>query len=122
MPRFVVLVHEWNGTHWDFLVEDGEALRTWAIDEPIVPGAILKARALPPHRPIYLDYEGPISGDRGHVRRLDRGEAAVVAWSDDRVELVLDGDQLNGRVAIWNGGGGGPPSGAAWRFLLKKRD
>ena len=29
--RFAVLEHRWDGVHWDFLVEDGPTLRTWAI-------------------------------------------------------------------------------------------
>ena len=32
--RFVVLEHEWNGVHWDFMIEDDGRLRTWAIDAP----------------------------------------------------------------------------------------
>lgn len=127
MPRFAVLAHQWNGLHWDFLVEDagGASLRTWAIDEPIVPDKPLQARALPPHRPIYLDYEGPISSGRGTVERFDRGEADVIAWTPDRVELIVRGDQLNGRVAIWNdsrAGAGNSADGTDWRFLLKNRD
>lgn len=35
---------------------------------------------LPPHRPRYLWYEGPISGDRGQVRRVDAGYALVLRW------------------------------------------
>ena len=69
MPRFVVLEHAWNGTHWDFLLEDGPALRAWALDAPIVRGQTQPARSLPDHRLVYLEYEGPISGDRGVVRR-----------------------------------------------------
>jgi hypothetical protein len=30
--RFAILEHHWDGVHWDFLVEDGPALRTWAVD------------------------------------------------------------------------------------------
>ncbi len=59
MPRFVVLEHVWNGVHWDFMLECGEVLRTWAIDAPIVAGQRpVPARALADHRRIYLDYEG----------------------------------------------------------------
>ncbi len=65
MPRFVLLEHVWNGVHWDFMLEHGEVLRTWAIDSPIVAGQDLPARALPDHRRIYLEYEGEISGNRG---------------------------------------------------------
>ena len=44
--RFVVLQHDWNGVHWDFMLEAGEGLRTWAVDAPIVPGVPLAARLL----------------------------------------------------------------------------
>ena len=67
--RYVVLEHEWNGVHWDFMLEAGAMLRTWAIDRPIVPEAELPARALADHRHEYLTYEGPVSGGRGRVRR-----------------------------------------------------
>ena len=60
--RFVVLEHEWNGVHWDFMIEDEGRLRTWAIDAPLVAGEDLPARALPDHRLDYLD-----------VRRTDLG-------------------------------------------------
>ncbi|WP_435019655.1 DNA polymerase ligase N-terminal domain-containing protein [Tundrisphaera sp. TA3] len=94
--RFAILEHHHQGVHWDFLIEDGDALRTWAIDAPIVAGADLPARELPPHRRIYLNYEGPISGDRGTVRRWDRGECLVLAWDEGRVVVDLRGDQLVG--------------------------
>ena len=84
MARFVLLEHVWNGVHWDLMLEHGEVLRTWAIDSPVVAGRDLPARALADHRRLYLDYEGEISGDRGHVRRIDTGtisDARVVGGS-----------------------------------------
>ncbi len=73
MPRFVLLEHKWNGVHWDFMLEAGEVLRTWAIDAPLVAGRDLPARALDDHRKVYLEYQGEISGNRGSVRRVDAG-------------------------------------------------
>ena len=73
MDRFVVLEHDWDGVHWDLMLERGEVLRTWAIDAPIVAGVELPARALADHRRLYLEYEGPISGKRGAVRRVEEG-------------------------------------------------
>jgi DNA polymerase Ligase (LigD) len=96
--RFVILEHQWDGVHWDFLVEDGPSLRTWAIDEPIVDGKDLPARSLPPHRRIYLNYEGEVSGGRGSVRRWDSGVCLVREWSDQLVRLDVRGDQLVGSV------------------------
>jgi len=57
MPRFALLEYHWDGVHWDLLLDVGEALRTWAIDTPIVAGVTLPVRALGDHRRVYLDYE-----------------------------------------------------------------
>ena len=96
MRRFVLLEHTWNGVHWDFMLEADEALRTWAIDAPIVSGRDLPARALADHRKMYLDYEGKISGDRGHVRRVDAGTFRALVWLKDHVRVELNGSQLVG--------------------------
>ena len=103
MSRFVLLEHQWNGIHYDFMLEIGGALRTWSLGTPISPGVDIAARELPDHRLAYLDYEGPISGDRGVVRRLDRGTFATRTWEFDRIEVELDGDQLNGPLRLTRG-------------------
>jgi hypothetical protein len=121
MPRFVLLEHRWDGVHWDLMLEAGDALRTWAIDRPVTAGVDLPARALPDHRPIYLDYEGPISGDRGTVRRIDRGTYTAEVWEPDCVRVRLEGDQLVGELEIRQA----PPgsvAGGYWTFRLGKVD
>ena len=77
MPRFVLLEHRWNGVHWDFMLEAGRVLRTWAIDAPIVAGQDLPARALRDHRPVYLDYEGEVSGEPGTRATGRRGDLSA---------------------------------------------
>ncbi len=119
--RFAILEHRWNGVHWDFVVEDGDTLRTWAIDEPIVEGIALPARSLAAHRRIYLDYEGAISGDRGTVRRWDLGLAWVEVWGDRAVRLKVEGAQLVGRVGFWEEGGETNAEGPRrWLFRFGK--
>jgi hypothetical protein len=100
MPRFVLLEHTWNGVHWDLMLENGDVLRTWAIDAPVVGGRDLPARALGDHRPSYLEYEGEISGNRGTVRRLDSGTFRILAWSAEHVRVELSGIQLKGEVDL----------------------
>jgi DNA polymerase Ligase (LigD) len=100
MPRFVLLEHRWNGVHYDLMLERGDVLRTWAIDAPVVPGADLPARRLPDHRPLYLDYEGEISRNRGSVRRLDAGTYAVIGWNESLIHVRLDGTQLVGEAEL----------------------
>lgn len=118
--RFAILEHRWGGIHWDFLIEDGPTLRAWAVDAPIVAGADLPARALTPHRRIYLDYEGPIAGDRGEVRRWDAGRAWVEAWGDRAVRLRVEGAQLVGLLDLREVAGADAEGPRPWRFRLGK--
>ena len=73
--RYVILRHEGiDEPHFDLMFEtsSGSALATWRCESwPIETTAALVR--LPDHRRAYLDYEGPISGDRGHVTRVTTG-------------------------------------------------
>jgi hypothetical protein len=92
MPRFVVLRHELpadsqRSLHWDLMLERDGVLLTWALAEEPTLGKAISAVRLADHRLAYLDYEGPVSGDRGTVTRWDAGE--YVALSQDAVELQI---------------------------------
>jgi hypothetical protein len=100
MPRFVLLEHTWNGVHWDLMLENGDVLRTWALDSSPVAGQEIPARALGDHRPIYLEYEGEISRNRGTVRRLDAGTFHILDWSAEHVRVEVSGTQLKGEVDL----------------------
>ncbi len=101
MARFVVLRHEMPsgpcaGVHWDLMLEQSGALRTWALaQEPTASGEIA-AQSLGEHRVDYLEYEGPVSGDRGVVSRWDEGEYECQAESADEIVVRLVGRKLNG--------------------------
>jgi hypothetical protein len=122
MPRFVLLEHRWDGVHWDFMLEAGAVLRTWALDAPIVPGKTQPARALGDHRLAYLAYEGPVSGDRGWVRRIDSGVYTPRVWTEERVEVELEGTQLVGLAELRSEGAGPAASARAWAFRLGNLD
>ena len=77
MPRFVLLEHvghldDAGGRHFDLLVEDGPACRTWKLlDVPQPGGEAIPARELPRHRLEWLDTrEAEVSGNRGVARRI----------------------------------------------------
>jgi DNA polymerase Ligase (LigD) len=126
MPRFALLEHSRDGqpVHWDLLLDAGAALRTWAIDEPIVPGRTLPARALGDHRKLYLEYEGEISGDRGRVRRIDQGRYEPLVWTPEQVRVALWGAQLVGVVElrIVEAGLAEAEPARAWNFRLGNFD
>lgn len=100
MPRYALLEHDHPVLHWDFMLECGGVLRTWRLDAIPDASAVISAEPLPDHRLAYLDYEGPVSGDRGTVRRVDRGAYDVVQEAHDLLEVELRGHRLQGRATI----------------------
>jgi hypothetical protein len=79
--RFVVQRHDVREgeVHWDLMVErsPGDMLATWKLAGPL-PSA--KGESVPgersfDHRAAYLEHEGEISGGRGRVAIVARGEA-----------------------------------------------
>ena len=105
MVRYVILRHDppersSNAVHWDFMIETGPVLRTWALEAEPFSGRSIPAAALPDHRLAYLDYEGPISGNRGNVTRCAAGGFEIIAETPTRLELRLTGDRWSGLVTI----------------------
>jgi hypothetical protein len=100
VPRFVVLEHDWPMPHWDFLLEAGDVLRAWRLLAGPAAGIDIPAEPNFPHRLLYLDYEGPLSGDRGSVRQWDAGTFAWVEDAAERVVVELRGGQLVGRAEL----------------------
>ena len=111
--RFVILRHEGSaeykpGVHWDLMLERDGRLRTWALAELPAADREIDAERLPDHRLAYLDYEGPVSGNRGTVRRIDAGQFEIVSESPDEWIVALVGQDYRGRLSLRRSGG-------AWR-------
>ena len=108
-PRFALLAHAhpvpgYPVPHFDLLLEDpalpGERrCRAWRLRLDPRTAQPVDAEPLPPHRASYLDYEGPVAGDRGTVARLDGGG---MAWGGDGT-FLLRGRSLRGSFRL-NGG------------------
>ena len=103
MPRFVVLTHNHPFLHWDFMLEQGESLRTWRLSAEPNSGGEISAEPLPDHRLEYLDYEGPVSGERGEVTQWDRGEYELIEESPEKFAVLLKGEKLKGRTTLQSG-------------------
>ncbi|HWY86049.1 MAG TPA: DNA polymerase ligase N-terminal domain-containing protein [Gemmataceae bacterium] len=102
MPRFVILEHDHPTLHWDLMLEAGLVLRTWRLAKPPeISGPSIEASPLADHRVFYLDYEGPLSGQRGSVRRWDSGEYEPVAEIEGReIRIRLMGQRLHGMATL----------------------
>jgi len=100
-----------GAVHWDLVVEvpGQERLATWRLSEnPIGMGAAIAAERIADHRRIYLEYEGPLSGGRGWVRRVDGGDAQLCISGDieGQVLLELHGHLLRGKFRLISAGSG----------------
>src|ERR1700685_2718114 len=92
--RFVILRHEGTanykpGVHWDLMLEYGPALKTWGLEKLPDPQHAVEAEHLPDHRLAYLEYEGPVSKDRGTVSRFDFGQYELIEHTDERWVVAL---------------------------------
>ena len=84
------------------MLEHGEVLVTWQLsDEPVDASSLpIPARSIGDHRKAYLDYEGPVSGDRGHVKRVDGGAVDILELTAQRSVFDLRGDRFSGRFRM----------------------
>ncbi len=108
MPRFVLLEHTGHpddpaGRHFDLLLEESQACRTWRLAEiPRATGPAVAATPLPDHRLVWLDrLAGEVSGGRGVARRVDAGSYEwLTKPAAGPVVVALRGDTLSGRLTI----------------------
>src|SRR3954466_7601408 len=100
MPRFVVLDHDWPHPHRDLLLEREGVLKAWRLPAAFDLTSPVPAEPNFDHRLIYLDYEGPLSGDRGAVRRWDAGELVWEAFGEEEIRVRLRGTYLRGQFRL----------------------
>ena len=99
MNRFVVLKHEFppsqaDASHWDLMLEQPQGLATWRLDH-WPPDGPQSAQQLPLHRHHYLTYEGPVSGNRGEVTRVESGHYETLLQTTTRWQVHLRGGQFS---------------------------
>lgn len=91
--RYVVLHHTGVAEpHYDFMlaIDDAGPLLTWRLSR-WPPGEDDRATPIASHRRVYLEYEGPVSGQRGVVKRVAAGQAELFARTAGSVTIQLDG-------------------------------
>lgn len=84
------------------MLEHGEGLLTWQL--PCRPDSLdrlpMPARRIADHRKAYLTYEGPVSKNRGAVRRVDAGRLVIQELSDRICRFQVQGDRLFGGFVL----------------------
>lgn len=104
MPAFVIQRHEKQDepVHWDLMLEQGEALKTFRLDQPperlmIEPGV---ATPIFDHGKRFLTYEGSVNQELGRVTMADRGEYETIGQTSSQWVIQLQGKVLTGRFVI----------------------
>lgn len=104
MPSLFVILHHRldSGEHWDLMLERGEVLLTWQLlREPVNRESLpIPASHIGDHRKAYLDYEGPLTGNRGTVRRVDSGSLDIIEDTAQGLRIVLTGKRLCGSFTL----------------------
>lgn len=84
------------------MLEHEDVLLTWQLSaEPNGPKSLpLRAIQIANHRQAYLTYEGPISGQRGEVRRVDSGRLEFEKITAREYIFNAYGLRLTGRMRL----------------------
>ncbi len=102
---FVIHEHHARHLHYDLRLERDGVLKSWAVPKgiPETPGEKHLAVAVEDHPLEYGTFEGTIPQGEygaGTVSIWDKGRYTTVHWGDDKIEINLHGERLNGPYVL----------------------
>ena len=120
LPRFVVQLHDATTLHFDFRLQSGQVLRSWAVPKgpSLDPGIRRLAVRVDDHALPAGEFEGVHDGQQrgsGAVNIWDEGTAEIVRQEPGHVSFVLHGCKLSGGFALTR-------TGTQRWILVKVRD
>jgi DNA ligase D-like protein (predicted 3'-phosphoesterase) len=128
-PRFVIQKHAASSLHYDFRLEAGGALKSWAVPKGPSTDPREKRLAMPveDHALEYRDFEGKIPEgnygagavivwDAGTYRNLSEDVSIEQALADGHAAIWLEGEKLRGGWTLQR-----VATGSEERWLLIKR-
>lgn len=110
MPRFVIQEHYARSHHFDLRLEKDGVLVSWAVPKgmPEDPKKNRLAMRVDDHDLSFLEFEDdtPVENVPGavRVRIWDRGDYEAEEFGEEMVIVILRGDRLDDRYAIFRAG------------------
>ena len=104
--RFVIQEHHATRLHWDLRLEHDGVLVSFAVPNglPEAPKDNRLAVHTEDHPLEYLEFEGEIPKGQygaGTMRVWDRGTYEVLKWERRKIEVLLHGERVQGRYALF---------------------
>ncbi len=105
LPRFVVQLHDATTLHFDFRLQSGQVLRSWAVPKGPSLDPAIRRLAVPveDHALTAGEFEGIHEGQQrgsGAVIIWDEGTAEIVREEPGHISFVLHGRKLSGGFAL----------------------
>ena len=103
--RFVIQEHHASHLHYDLRLERDGVLKSWAVPKgiPAHPGERHLAIEVEDHPLEYGSFEGEIPKGQygaGTVSIWDSGTYETIKWVPEKIELVMHGRRLEGKLAL----------------------
>jgi bifunctional non-homologous end joining protein LigD len=119
--RFVIQRHQARALHYDFRLQVGHVLKSWAVPKNLSTDPRVKRLAVqvPDHALAHASYEGPHVEiwDRGTWRPITEGSVKR-ALDEGHLSFWLDGEKLRGGWTLQRTSDGDKPQ---W-LVIKRRD
>lgn len=102
---FVIHEHHARRLHYDLRLEKDGVLKSWAVPKgpPEISGDKRLAVQVEDHPLEYGKFEGTIPEGQygaGTVKIWDKGQYEPIAWGENKIEILMKGEKLEGRYVL----------------------
>ncbi|MCE5341840.1 MAG: hypothetical protein LLF92_12065 [Planctomycetaceae bacterium] len=101
--HFVIHKHtRGDDIHWDLMIEYGDVLKTWRLDNPPEKLASEKTKATPiqDHDKKFLTYQGSVNNGTGTAEIVDEGTCTIKSDDGKILQVSFTGKILRKQITL----------------------